>query len=131
VLSGDRDHRLECETAETAPLCRPGNRDQERTEDARAAFLEAALDRPVDARGKVVDGSVPANRDRARPRDGLVPIDEVELELRQLFGEPAPVDVEDVAVVVVLGQDVLNGKPCGLEELGPFGDGGDAQGCRS
>jgi len=55
----------------------------------------------------------------------------VELELGKLLGQPAPVDVQDVAVVVVLGQDFANRLPRRLEKLRPLGDGGDVQGWSS
>jgi hypothetical protein len=82
------------------------NRDQKGAEDVGAAFVEAAGDRAVDARRQIVDAAVPANRDGPRARDELVALDEVELEVRQLLRQPRPVPVEDVAVVVVLGQSV-------------------------
>jgi len=41
----------------------------------------------------------------------------VELEVGALVDQPGPVTVEDVAVVVVLGEDVLDRLPRGLEEI--------------
>jgi hypothetical protein len=46
----------------------------------------------------------------------------VELELRQLVGQPRPVAVEDVAVVVVFGENVARRLPRRLRQIGPVGD---------
>jgi hypothetical protein len=55
----------------------------------------------------------------------------VELERGELLGQPAPVAVEDVPVVVVLGQDLRDRLPRRLDELRPLSDGGDDQGWSS
>jgi hypothetical protein len=48
----------------------------------------------------------------------------MELEVGELLREAGPVDVEDVAVVVVLRDDVLRRFPGRLGEVGPLGVGG-------
>jgi hypothetical protein len=47
----------------------------------------------------------------------------VELEVRTLLGQAAPVAVEDVAVVVVLGELIARRVPGGLDEVRPLPDG--------
>jgi hypothetical protein len=58
-----------------------------------------------------------------RPRhDAVVVVDEIELKLGPLLGEAAPVDVEHVPVVVVLGQRVASPLPARAEQVGTLGD---------
>ena len=52
----------------------------------------------------------------------LVAVSDVELEVGQLLGQPGPVAVEDVPVVVVFRERVLRGLPGGLGEVGPLPD---------
>jgi len=80
-----------------------GHYDDERAKDVGALLVEAACDRAVDAGGKVLHGAVPADGDAARSGEDLFAVHEMELELGQLVGQAAPVAVEDVSVVVVLG----------------------------
>ena len=96
--------------------------DHERAEDVRAALVEAARDRAADPGRQVLDGAVPAQRDRPRPRKDLVAVDDVELEVGQLLGQPRPVAVEDVPVVVVVRERILGRFPGGLGELGALPD---------
>jgi hypothetical protein len=64
-------------------------------------------------------------RDRARPRHRLVAVEHVELEVRQFLGQPTPIAVEGVAVVVVLGKSVLRELPRPLDHVRPLADGDD------
>jgi hypothetical protein len=123
VPARDRDHGAKRLRAPPFPAPRPRNRDQHRAQDVRALLLEAALDGAVDSRRQILDRALPADRDRARPRDDLVPLEQVELEVRALFGQAAPVAVQDVAVVVVLGELVARRVPGGLDEIRPLPDG--------
>ena len=49
-------------------------------------------------------------------------IDQVKLELGPFLRQPAPVDVEHVAVVVVLAKRILGQLPRRLGQLGALGD---------
>ena len=53
------------------PWSRPGTTIEQRAEDVRAALVEAARDRAVDACGEILDACRPSGRgSTARPRDG-------------------------------------------------------------
>jgi hypothetical protein len=124
VAARDPEHRLERGRAEPTPLEAARDHDHERAEDVRAALVEAAGDGAVDAGGETLDRAVPAHGDRAGPRENLAAVaDEVELEVGPLVVQPPPVAVEDVAVVVVLGQDVACELPGGIGEIGALADG--------
>ena len=123
MLHGDVAHCTDGGCAQAAALEVARHHDHERTEGVRTAFVEAARDRTVDPRGQIVDRAVPAKRDGSGTRKDLaVVVEEVELELGALVGQPAPVDVENVAVVVVLGQRVARSLPRWADEVGPLGD---------
>jgi hypothetical protein len=68
-------------------LPRRRHRDQQRAEDVCFPFVEAAGDRAVDPRREVIDCSVPPDRDRPGPREDLVVLVQVKLEVRALFGQ--------------------------------------------
>jgi hypothetical protein len=56
--------------------------------------------------------------------------DEIELKVRPLLRQAAPVDVEHVAVVVVLGQRVARSLPPWPEQIGALCDGRDVHPAR-
>ena len=122
--AGKLKHRLDGDGAQAAPLEIARDHDHERAEDVRPALVEATRDRSVDPRGQVLDAPTPAHGNRARAgQDLIVDAHKVELELGLLLGQAAPVAIEHVAVVVVLGQDIAGPLPGPLGEVGPLGDG--------
>jgi len=122
VGAPDVRHRLQRGCAEAASLQPPGDLDHHRAQRVPAAFVDAAHDRVVDPVREVVERPVPANREAPRAGEDLPVVDQVELELGELLGEPAPVLVQHVAVVVVRGERVVGRLPRGLGEVGPFCD---------
>jgi hypothetical protein len=98
-------------------------RDQRAQRVRGGVLLEPARDRAVDPGREVVDGSVPADRDRPRPRDGLaLVVEEMELKVGTLGYQTWPVDIEDVAVVVVLRKRVARQLPGALGDVRPLAD---------
>ena len=88
VTAREVAHRFHRDCAQAPALEIARHHDHERAERVRAALVEAARDRTVDARGQIADGPVPAQREGAGAGEDLVLFaDEVELKLRALFGE--------------------------------------------
>jgi hypothetical protein len=120
-------HPVEHGLAEALPLVRRGDLDGQRRERvrgaARRAEPEGVLDEPVDAGRQSRHRAVPGARDRMALREhdvGLVVV-EGELEIGELLVEAAPVFVEDVAVLVVLGPDARDLLVRALPQVGPLG----------
>jgi hypothetical protein len=93
-----------------AALVLRGDLDRERGERVRLGAVREeanrALEGGVDARRQSGYGPVPGEGDRVpvRERELAVLVVEEELEVAEVFVEPAPVLSEDVALLVVLGQ---------------------------
>jgi hypothetical protein len=123
MSSGEIPHRPESDRADPATLhiARHGN--QERAKDVGVALVEAAHDRAVDARREIIERAIPAQRDRVDTSEDLFPwAEEVELEVGPLLGKTAPMDGEDIAVVVVLAEQVAGALPTGDDQVGTLGD---------
>jgi len=88
VGAGKLDHPLERCPAEALTTKLGRNRDVDSAQDVRATLLECPVESAVDPAGKIIEGSVPVNRQGVAPDAAL----ELELEVREVVQAAAIAD---------------------------------------